>query len=59
MFPRSYMYDHNQQTSQAVTIDVTPTKNPNVYTVTLTPDAAWISDPERAFLIVIDPSNDC
>lgn len=31
VIPRSYMYDHNQQTSQAVTTDVTPTKSQRLY----------------------------
>ncbi|MHB1653442.1 MAG: DNRLRE domain-containing protein, partial [Desulfitobacteriaceae bacterium] len=56
IIPRPYMYDHNQKTSQAVTMSLTPTKTPNVYTVTITPDATWVTDPNRAFPIVIDPS---
>ncbi|MDQ7095870.1 DNRLRE domain-containing protein [Desulfosporosinus sp. PR] len=55
VIPRPYMSDQHQETSQAVTMSLTPTKNSNVYTVTITPDAAWIADPSRSFPVVIDP----
>lgn len=57
VIPRPYMVDHNQTTSTAVSMSVTLTsKNPNVYTVTITPDQTWLSDSSRAFPVVLDPS---
>lgn len=52
--PKGYMYDANDEYSEAVTY-VLVNEGGGKYTLTVLADAAWINDEERAFPVTVDP----
>lgn len=49
-----YMYDSASELSEDIEVELTDLGNEQ-YTITLTPDAAWLNSPDRVYPIVIDP----
>jgi hypothetical protein len=56
ILPKPFMYDSNEEYSEAVTMKLEQTKNPNVYSVVVTADQNWLNDKKRAFPVTIDPT---
>lgn len=49
-----YMYDSGEGYSSNIAVELTPTSDGCVYTIT--PDANWLNDPERVYPVVLDPT---
>ena len=53
--PPAYMIDQKQQISNAVELNLSPTKNPNQFILDVVADLSWLNDPERTYPVVVDP----
>lgn len=49
-----YMYDSASELSEDIEVELSSLGN-SQYTITLTPDAAWLRSPDRVYPVVIDP----
>lgn len=56
IIPSPFMVDQNNKISPNVIMDIAPTQNPNQFELTIRPDQAWLSEPNRAFPVIIDPT---
>ena len=53
---KPYIFDSKNVSSQDVDMDIEKTKSPNVFTITVTADSAWLNDPARVYPCTIDPT---
>lgn len=54
VIPKAVMYDSDGNQSDAVDLSYTGSKGQ--YTVTISADSSWVTSPERAFPVTIDPT---
>lgn len=53
--PTAYMIDQKQQISNAVEVNLSPTKDPNQFILDIVADLNWLNDPERSYPVIVDP----